>query len=129
MIKLETISKVVLLLLGAGFLAMGLQGALIPDYFFGQLGLALPSVSGRSELRTAYAGMFGAAALLFFRTAYREDERNLALWLAVMIFSLFLVARVYSMVVDGIPNTLTKVFIGVELVGLVVSALVLKLRR
>jgi len=129
MIKLESISKVVLLLLGVGFLAMGAQGLFMPDYFFGQLDLPLPSVSGRSELRTAYAGMFGAASLLFFRTAYREDERNLALWLAVMIFGLFLAARVYSMVVDGIPNKLTMIFIVVELVGLVASGLVLKLRR
>ena len=129
MIKLESISKVVLLLLGVGFLAMGAQGLFMPDYFFGQLGLALPSVSGRSELRTAYAGMFGGAALLFLRAAYHEDERNLALWLAVMICGLFLLARVYSMVVDGIPNTLTFVFIGVELVGLVVAGLVLRLRR
>lgn len=129
MIKLESISKVVLLLLGVGFLAMAAQGLFMPDYFFGQLDLALPSVSGRSELRTAYAGMFGAAALLFLRAAYREDERNLALWLAVMICGLFLLARVYSMVVDGIPNTLTMVFIGVELVGLVVAGLVLRLRR
>ncbi len=129
MIKLESISKVVLLLLGVGFLAMGAQGLFIPDYFFGQLGLDLPSVSGRSELRTAYAGMFGAAALLFFRTAYREDERNLALWLAVVIFSLFLLARVYSMIVDGIPNTLTMVFIAVEVVGLVIPCIVLRLRR
>jgi uncharacterized protein DUF4345 len=129
MIKLESISKVVLLLLGVGFLAMGAQGLFIPDYFFGQLDLDLPSVSGRSELRTAYAGMFISAALLFFRTAYREDERNLALWLAVMIFGLFLLARVYSMVVDGIPNTITMVFIVVEVIGFVISGLVLRLRR
>lgn len=129
MIKLESISKVVLLLLGIGFLAMGAQGLFIPDYFFGQVDLDLPSVSGRSELRTAYAGMFGAAGLLFLRTAYREDERNLALWLAVMIFGLFLLARVYSMVVDGIPNTITMVFIVVEVIGLVISGLVLRLRR
>ena len=129
MINLESVSKVVLILLGLGFLVMGAQGTFIPDHFFGQLDLPLPSVSGRSELRTAYAGMFGAAALLFLRTAYRENERNLALWVAVMIFSLFLLARVYSMVVDGIPNTLTKIYIGVELLGLVVSGIVLKLRR
>lgn len=129
MIKLESISKVVLLLLGVGFLAMGAQGLFMPDFFFGQLDLDLPSVSGRSELRTTYAGMFVGAALLFFRAAYREDERNLALWLAVMICGLFLLARVYSMVVDGIPNTLTMVFIGVELVALVVAGLVLRLRR
>lgn len=129
MVKLESISKVVLLLLGAGFLAMGLQGLLVPDFFFGQLDLSLPSISGRSELRTAYAGMFGAAALLFFRAAYREEERNLALWLAVMIFTLFLIARVYSMIVDGIPNTLTKIYIGVEAIGLLVAGAVLRLRR
>ena len=129
MIKLESISKVVLLLLGVGFLAMAAQGLFIPDYFFAQLNVDLNSVSGRSEVRTAYAGMFGGAGLLFLRTAYREDERNLALWLAVIIFSLSLLARVYSMVVDGIPNKLTMVFIGVELVSLVIPGLVLKLRR
>ena len=129
MIKLESISKVVLLLLGVGFLAMGAQGLFMPDHFFGQLGLHLPSVSGRSELRTAYAGMFGASGLLFLRAAYREDERNLALWLAVMACGLFLIARVYSMVVDGIPNTITMVFIGVEVVGLVIPGIVLRLRR
>lgn len=129
MIKLESISKVVLLLLGVGFLAMAAQGLFIPDYFFAQLNLDLNSVSGRSEVRTAYAGMFGGAGLLFLRTAYREDERNLALWLAVIIFSLSLLARVYSMVVDGIPNKLTMIFIGVELVSLVIPGLVLKLRR
>ena len=129
MIKLESISKVVLLLLSAGFLAMGAQGLFTPGYFFGQLDLALPSISGRSELRTAYAGMFGGAGLLFLRAAYREDERNLALWLAVVIFGLFLFARGYSLVVDGTPNTLTKVFIGVEFVGLVIAGIVLRLRR
>jgi uncharacterized protein DUF4345 len=129
MIKLETISKVVLLLLGAGFLSFAVQGTFTPDHFFGQLDLPLPSVSGRSELRTAYAGMFGATALLFFRTAYREEERNLALWLAVMIFGLFVLARVYSMVVDGIPNRLTMIYIVVEVIGLVIPWIVLKLRR
>lgn len=129
MIKLESISKVVLLLLGVGFLAMGAQGLFMPDYFFGQLDLHLPSVSGRSELRTAYAGMFGAAGLLYLRAAYRDDEQNLALWLAVMTCGLFLIARGYSMVVDGIPNTLTMVFIGVEVVGLVIPCIVLRLRR
>jgi hypothetical protein len=73
--------------------------------------------------------MFGGCGLLFLRAAYREDERNLALWLAVMIFGLFLLARGYSMVVDGIPNTLTMVFIGVEVAGFVIPGLVLRLRR
>jgi len=129
MVKLESISRVVLLLLGAGFIAMGAQGLFTPGHFFGQLGLDLPSVSGRSELRTAYAGMFGGSGLLFLRAAYREEERSLALWLAVMICGLFLLARVYSMVVDGIPNTLTMVFIGLELAGLVIPGIVLRLRR
>lgn len=129
MVKLESISKVVLLLLGAGFLAIGVQGLFTPDHFFGQLDLALPSVSGRSELRTAYAGMFGGAALLFLRAAYHEEERNLALWLAVMIFGLFLFGRAYSMVVDGRPNTLTMIYIVVEFIGLVIPGMVLALRR
>jgi hypothetical protein len=46
-----------------------------------------------------------------------------------MMCGLFLIARVYSMIVDGIPNTITMVFIGVEVVGLLISGVVLRLRR
>jgi hypothetical protein len=126
---LDSISKVVLILLAIGFLAMGVQGVFTPDQFFGQLGLELRATDGRSELRTAYGGMFGGAALLFLRAAYDARFHDFALWLAAMIFGLFLIVRAYSMALDGMPTTITWVFIGVELLGLVVVSAVLRWRR
>jgi hypothetical protein len=126
---LDSISKVVLILLTLGFLAMGIQGVFTPDQFFGQLGLELRATDGRSELRTAYGGMFGGAALLFLRAAYDERFHDLALWVAATIFGLFLIVRAYSMLLDGMPTTITWVFIGVELFGLVVVSAILRWRR
>jgi hypothetical protein len=119
----------VLLLLAVGFFAMGAQGVFTTDQFFGQVELEIVSPSARSELRTAYGGMFGGVGLLFLRAAYHEAFHDLALWLAAMIFGLFVVARGYSMLLDGMPNTLTMVFLGVEILGLVVASAVLAWRR
>lgn len=126
----ERLSKYGLLLAAVGFLAMGLQGLFTPYAFFGRLVSESLAISTVSEIRTVYGGFMNGNALMFLYVAlFRKELYRFMLSLIAIISTGLLLGRVVSLIADGMPNTLTWVFIGIEIGAFVISTGLLVMGR
>ncbi|MDZ8117446.1 DUF4345 domain-containing protein [Pontiella agarivorans] len=103
------LSGVMLLFIGCSILA-------VPDSFFAGNGIALgedPSL--RSEIR-APGAMLAGAALVILTGVFRPSHRPVGLLLCVLVFGAFGIARLISMMLDGIPSQGIIIAAAIELV-------------
>ena len=104
------------------FAGIGLEALFAPDLLLGPVELPIPSISAYAELRAAYAGTFGALAVLFFQGARKPHLRGTALMVITVLLGVFSGARVFSWFVDGTPNAFSHLMHGLETAGFVLSA-------
>ena len=114
------VSGVILFLVGAGIL-------LLPHGFYKSNGTILgPEPSLLSEVR-AGGGLLLVCGIVVLIAALRSSLSRQALALSALVFMAYGLARLTSMVVDGMPSTSLVVSTGIEL--LVGALCALELRR
>ena len=98
-------SQIVLSILGLSFALVAILGLFVPRILFSQVEIAFNGPAALAEIRAAYGGLFGIVAILFFAGVYKPVFRKVALWCGVLVLGGFAVGRVFSLFVDGVPNT------------------------
>ena len=77
-------------------------------------GLLVQTLDGSNQLRALYGMMTGIGLIALWACFQLERSRPLVMALGI-IMALQVVARLYSMVVDGWPGLMTLSYLGVEL--------------
>jgi hypothetical protein len=100
-----------------GFLGVSLLLPGLIELFKVQPGssdMVLTTTDTRNQFRALHGMMAGLGILAFWACLDIEGSRNLVLGLGV-IMAMLVMARGYSIVVDGMPGTMSMVYLVVEL--------------
>ncbi len=102
-----------LVLLGVSLIAPGLAGAFRPGV--GRIGLIAEAPDTKSHLRGLNAMMAAIGMIALWACWDLEGSRQLVLALGV-VMAVLILARLYSLLIDGPPDTYTLGYLGVEAV-------------
>jgi len=100
-----------------GFLGISLLLPGLVELFKVQPGssdMVLTTTDARNQFRALHGMMAGLGILAFWACLDIEGSRNLVLGLGV-IMAMLVMSRGYSIVVDGMPGTMSMVYLVVEL--------------
>jgi hypothetical protein len=112
-------ARVVVGISSSVFIGFGAAYLLFPAQLAQMFGIQLTSASALADLRAMYAGVPLSISALLIK-ALRDDR-----WLAPSLFVIMASlggaagARIYSILVSGVPNDLVLGFLGAELLGFV----------
>ena len=73
------------------------------------------SVDAKNQLRALYGMMVGVGIMAFWICLYLEQSRSLMIVLGYILL-MVAAARIYSIIVDGIPGTMNWAYMVIELV-------------
>lgn len=121
-------TRFLLTILGVIFGAVGLMGFCAMPLLFDPVELTVTTVSAKAEMRAAYGGTFFAMAFGAFRSLKRPEISELVLSLFAVALGTFSIARVVSLVLDGVPNTFSTVMHCLEFSGFVLTIIALRYR-
>ncbi len=112
------------------FAGVALSGWFAPSLLFDPIGETISTPAALAEVRAAYGGLFGAAALVF-AGALRDPRRaEFAFRFGTTVLAGFVFGRLYSLVIDGTPQALVAwLALGFESLGLVLCVVSLRRRR
>jgi len=121
---IRRISQVFLAIMGLAFFKVGIEAMLDPQAVLQQVGITLDNPSAMSSMRAIYGGMHLAfGGLCLWSIIVRLEP---ALRLVVLYTAGFVVGRLCSLVVDGIPNSFVLTWLGTEIFSLLASGVLLK---
>ena len=104
------------------------MGVCAAPLLFGSVELTVTAVSAKAELRAAYGGLFLAMSFGAFRSLRHPEFAKLMLSLFAVALGTFSVARIVSLVLDGVPNTFSTVMHLLEFSGFVLTVIALRAR-
>ncbi len=117
----ERMTRGVLAVVGLLFLALGTEALVAPIRFAARTGMVLPSAAALAEVRAAYSGFFVVMTALVLGGAWWPTRTRPAVgWLA-LLFTVFALARMLSLVMDGWPGEAGFRFLLVEATGALVA--------
>jgi len=123
----QPVTQLFLALSGALSLAIGLSVLVIPHAFFASNHIALGSDPNlMSEIR-APGGLLLAAGLIMLWGVISKRNRHIALQTAIVVFGMYGISRLLSLILDGIPSTALIIALAIELI-LCSVAIVLSLK-
>jgi hypothetical protein len=110
---------------GLMYLILGVLFFLRFDWLTEALDLGVTSTSGKVELLTVYGGLELGMGALFIFSVFFEGIRRFALILLLMTYLWFFTGRAIAMFIFGASDVKTYILIGIELVGWIISGLLL----
>jgi hypothetical protein len=114
-------TRLVLLAIGAGFVAFGVAFLLAPAKVAGFADLSTTGKNGLIELRAFYGGIELGLGAYFAIAALRSSWHVPALWAAFMAMLGVVGARIYGISVEGSAGAMIYVFLAVEIAALVLA--------
>ena len=97
-------ASITLGIVGFVFLAVALQGFLVPPLFMAPMEIDITTASGHAEVRAGYGGCFGGLAYLYLSATRKPQLVPLALRVASIVLGIFVSGRLLSLAIDGSPN-------------------------
>lgn len=122
---MERATRLGLGLAAAIFALVAVLALTAPAVLFDPIGVALPRPEGAAEVRAAYFGLFGGAAVLFAAGARDPTLAPLALRAVAVVLGGFVTGRLVSLALDGMPSPIGWATLGVEATGLVLACALL----
>ncbi len=123
------LAKVVLWLLGIGFLGFGAWALGAPHSFSEFVQFSLNSNLAVTEMRAFYGGLELGLGSFFILGALRPDLTKAALTAGAITMTTVAAGRLFGMFVDGSTGTLLLSVLGVEIVSAVACVWALRASR
>ena len=115
--------KTILSIIAIVSVTFGLSFIFAPHMFFElYTGATLPTASAATDIRTTYGG-FSLGFGLFLLYCLKNNLR-IGLMAALLVLTTITAARIFGITVDGNPNKYMYIFLGMEVVSLVLVFLV-----
>ncbi len=114
-----TFAKQIIWLVALFFLIYGLIFAIAPDAFaLWVTGSAIQGVSAQVDFRATYGGLQLAFGALLALAARDTGTVRLGLWAVILSMSAMAITRTLGIVIDGQPNALMFVYLGLEILAI-----------
>lgn len=111
---IENLQKVTLLLVAFGLIPIALSYGLFPEQSLGYLfGINVSEINSTHIFR-AVMGLYLAMVVFWIWGALKREVRVSALYSMVVFMFGLAVGRILSLILDGIPNWLLLVYLGLE---------------
>ena len=117
------LARLVLLLSGAAFLAVGLPFLVDPASTAARVDLTLSSALADNDVRAVYGGLQAALGVLLVAAATAPSAASAALVLQQVSFGGLVLGRAASWLAVGPPGPLGVALLAAELVGLAAGAI------
>ncbi len=121
-------SQLALVLASLCFGVVGVAGWLSPDTLFAPVGAEFRDAAAYAEIRAAYGGHFVGAALFFGYGAWNATWTRPALIYATLVLGGFVLGRLISLGVEGVPSAVALFTLGIEAAGFLTGAALLAWR-
>ena len=118
------LTRTYLILSAAAFAWIGLKTMLNPQLALAGLELLPTSPTGLNEIRANYGMMHVAFATVILLGLRGGDYLRTALVLNIAVAGGLVLGRLSSMALDGMPNTVALVLLGIEVVSVLCATLV-----
>lgn len=122
---LKRITQVFLALMGLAFCKAGLEALLTPQAVLSNVGIDLTNASALSSIRAVYGGMHFVFGLFCFWGIFKTLHEPLKL--VILYTTGFIIGRVISWSIDGIPNSFVITWLITEAFSLTVSLVLVTL--
>lgn len=123
--KIRSVDKVILFLLGVEHVGFGMLGLLSPLSAAGLVGFGLNELSSFSEVRAHYS-LFLIIGIMAFISVIRFELMQFTYKIYVLVFGSYLIGRCFSIFADGIPSKVVWFVILAELAVVLISVWRLK---
>lgn len=120
------IVKIWLALSGLMYLVLGYAFIFRFESVAASLDIAAESGSAAIEIVTVYGGLEIGMGLLFLLAVFKWNWRSFSLQLLTFSYACFVVGRLAGMAMHEVSDNLTYQLLGFEMVGLLISAALLK---
>ncbi len=117
MAGVNTMAKILLIVAGLIFAAVGAISLTSPQFAVDPLGIQLTTVNSLNEIRANYGGMHLLLGLFLVAGAFRIALQKPALFLLTFFTGGLVLGRVVSLVVDGVPGNTLWAFLILETLG------------
>ena len=114
------VDKIILVVLGIEHIGFGLLGLFSPERAASLVGFDLTRLSAFSEVRAHYS-LFLVIGIMSFLALRRMQLQTYVYQTYALIFGSYLVGRLYSLFVDGFPDSTGWIVILAELAVVLVS--------
>ncbi|UPT65413.1 MAG: DUF4345 domain-containing protein [Sphingobacteriales bacterium JAD_PAG50586_3] len=129
---MKTLDKVILgflIFVGLAFINVAVQAIISPQAVFDNVGVTLGNVSALNSIRANYGFVNLALGLFMVYGAFKMRKEAL-LFTAIFCWG-FVIGRIYSIAIDGMPNGFVTQWLATEMVlGIIaITLLVLQSRQ
>lgn len=115
------LTRVYLVFGAALYAAIGIAGLIAPAWLMSLVDVKLPTASSFSEVRAFFGAQSLVIAAVMLAGALHVRYRRPALLGFVALAAAFAIARIASLLADGIPGTVPLVLLAMEGTGIVVG--------
>lgn len=117
-------AKVFLIIIGLAFLNVGLQAFYNPQIIMDFVNVKLNNVDAFNSIRAYYGGVNTVFAFYIFYGAFKNQK--IALTLCALYGIGFVIGRLYSIIVEGMPGSFILTWLIIETVLAIGSIFLLK---
>tara|TARA_A100000164_G_C21791217_1_gene715881 strand:+ start:543 stop:926 length:384 start_codon:yes stop_codon:yes gene_type:complete len=114
------IDRLIMIVFGIEYLGFGLLGLIDPSAAASLVGFTLNELIAYSEIRANY-GFFCFIGLLSFATLFIKKLLSLTYLIYTFMCGSYLIGRIVSIFVDGLPNKILWIVILAELVVFLIA--------
>ncbi len=107
------------------FLAFGFWGLISPVEMVKSFGISLVGADGLTMIRASYGGFLIGEGTLFAWCARSAERMRFGLMAVIILTLPILLSRVFGMVIDGATSPYHQAYVGIELLGVSIAALLL----
>ncbi len=110
--KIETGIKIFLTLVGLAFLSIAIQALFTPQLVMDNVDIQLTNISAKSSTMGFYGGVNLLLGLYIIYAGFKNQSMGLIL--AALYGGGFVIGRLLSLIMDGMPNSFVLTWLGVE---------------
>lgn len=125
---MDRFAQLTLGITAAVFALVACLGWFAPDILMAPAGIEMTEAAGYAEIRAAYGGLFSASALVYALGTARASMRPHAIRLMAVVLGGFVLGRLISLVVEGVPSTPALATLAVESIGFIAALAVILTR-
>lgn len=118
-------AKILLLLSGLIFIAVGGVNIASPQSGVAPLGLELVTIDSLNEIRANYGGMHLLLGLFMLAAALKDNLRKPGLLVLAVFTGGLVLGRLVSLVMDGMPGNMMLGFLVIEAIGCVMATFII----
>jgi hypothetical protein len=122
----ERLGRILLILFGIGFMALGSRYFADPHALTAETDVGVPTGKAVMEVRTVYGGMFFGLGLAVLVMGLKRSLLAAGLWVLILVAGSVAAARMLAIALGQAPDPMFATLLGIEIIGVALAAFALR---